>query len=232
MQAYKHIFWDLDHTLWDFEVNSVAALQLVYNHFDLAAKGVAPFDAFNKNYHEHNDKYWERFRKGFITREVMRWKRMYVTMLDYKIADEALAKQMGEAYLDFLPQQTNVFAHAIDVLEYCKAKGYAQHIITNGFEGTQIQKMQNSNLYAYFTALITSEKAMSLKPKPEIFEYAFAQTGATASDSIMIGDALDVDVLGAMQVNMPAVWFNPHGLQQDGDRTYEIKSLEELYGIL
>jgi putative hydrolase of the HAD superfamily len=109
MSPYKHIFWDLDHTLWDFETNSVAALQQVYTHFLLAEKGVEPFDAFNINYHKHNDVYWARFRKGFITREKMRWKRMYVTMMDYKIADENLAKQMGEAYLDFLAQQTNLF---------------------------------------------------------------------------------------------------------------------------
>jgi putative hydrolase of the HAD superfamily len=232
MQKYKHIFWDLDHTLWDFETNSVAALQQVYIHFNLADKGVPAFDVFNKNYHLHNDKYWERFRKGFITREVMRWKRMYVTMMDYKIADEILAKEMGEAYLDFLPQQTNIFPYAIEILEHCKAKNIPQHIITNGFENTQIQKMQNSNLYTYFNALITSEKAMSLKPKKEIFEFAFAQTGATAADSVMIGDALDVDVLGAMQIGMDAVWFNPHGLVQQGVRTYEIKSLQELFAIL
>jgi putative hydrolase of the HAD superfamily len=231
MQKYQHIFWDLDHTLWDFETNSVAALQQVYQQFDLAAKGVANFEDFNTIYHAHNDKYWARFRKGFITREAMRWKRMYATMLDYKIADEQLAGEMGEAYLDFLPQQTNVFAHAIDVLEYAKQKGYQQHIITNGFEQTQIQKMSNSNMLHYFSAIVTSEKAMSLKPKPEIFEYAFAQTGATAANSIMIGDALDVDVLGALGVQMDAVWFNPHLLQQDGDRTFEIKCLDELYNI-
>ncbi|MCX8470255.1 MAG: YjjG family noncanonical pyrimidine nucleotidase [Chitinophagaceae bacterium] len=232
MEKYKHIFWDLDHTLWDFEKNSVAALQEVYHHFDLPSMGIPSFEEFNINYHTHNDKYWERFRKGFITREVMRWKRMYATMLDYKIANEKLASELGEAYLQFLPQQTNVFAHAIDVLEYAEAKGYAQHIITNGFENTQIEKMTNTNMLRYFDVIITSEKAMSMKPHKDIFNYALLKTGANLNNSIMIGDALDVDVLGAVNVGMDAVWFNVHQHQKDGKRTFEIHSLDQLYKII
>jgi putative hydrolase of the HAD superfamily len=198
----------------------------------LIDKGVADFNEFNIRYHAHNDKYWERFRKGFITREVMRWKRMYATMMDYKIVDEKLAGELGEAYLEFLPLQTHVFDHAIDILQHCADKGVQQHIITNGFEGTQMQKMTNSNMLHFFDAIITSEKAMSLKPNAAIYAFAFAKTGATIEDSIMIGDAVDVDVKGAMDVGMDAVWFNPHGLISNQKRTHEVKELKELFSIL
>jgi putative hydrolase of the HAD superfamily len=231
MKQYKHIFWDLDHTLWDFEKNSVAALSQVYIQFELVDKGISDFDEFSIRYHAHNDKYWERFRKGFITREVMRWKRMYATMMDYKIVNEKLASEMGEAYLEYLPLQTNVFENAIEILDYCAQKGIQQHIITNGFEGTQIQKMTNSNMLHFFDAIVTSEKAMSLKPHAPIYEFAFAKTGATNQDSIMIGDAIDVDVLGAMNVGMDAVWFNPNGLVSEQERTYEVKEMKELFAI-
>jgi putative hydrolase of the HAD superfamily len=232
MKQYKHIFWDLDHTLWDFEKNSVAALQQVYHQFALMDKGVEDFNEFSIRYHAHNDKYWERFRKGFITREVMRWKRMYATMMDYKIVDEKLAGDMGEAYLAFLPLQINVFDNAIDILQHCADKGVQQHIITNGFEGTQMQKMTNSKMLHFFDAIITSEKAMSLKPHAPIYAFAFAKTGATIEDSVMIGDAVDVDVKGAMDVGMDAVWFNPHGLVSDQKRTHEVKELKELFAII
>jgi putative hydrolase of the HAD superfamily len=232
MPTYNHIFWDLDHTLWDFEKNSVAALEKVYVHFQLAEKGVAAFEEFNINYHKHNDKYWDRFRKGFITREVMRWKRMWVTMLDYKIADEQLAKDMGEAYLEFLPLQTFVMKGALEILEYAKSLGCQQHIITNGFEATQIQKMTNSNMLHYFNQIICSEKAMALKPHKEIYDFALQATGATVQNSIMVGDAIDVDIAGAMNINMDAAWFNPHKIASTTKRTFEVAELLELKSIL
>ncbi len=228
MPKYKHIFWDLDHTLWDFESNSVAALQLVYDTFLLAQKGVDPFPAFNNNYHKHNDVYWDRFRKGFITREKMRWKRMYVTLLDYKIADEPLAKQMGEAYLEFLPQQTHLFAYATKILEAAKNTGIQQHIITNGFEDTQIQKMTNSNILHFFTHIVTSEKAMSLKPNPEMYQHAMQLASTKAAESLMIGDAIDVDIAGAFSVNMDNIWFNPHNIQSALPRTFEVQHLQQI----
>jgi putative hydrolase of the HAD superfamily len=208
MPTYKHIFWDLDHTLWDFEKNSVQALQLCYQHFELDKKGVAPFDAFNINYHEHNDKMWDKFRKGELSREDLRWKRMHITLLDYKIDNEVLAKEMSEQYLIYLPQQTHLFAGAVEILNYCKEKGYEQHMITNGFELTQIAKMTNSNIYHFIDKLITSEQAGSMKPHAAIYQYALAQVKAQNADCLMIGDDEMVDALGATAIGMDAVWFN------------------------
>jgi putative hydrolase of the HAD superfamily len=229
---YKHIFWDLDHTLWHFEQNSVRSLQLVYNQCALADKGITDFNDFDAVYHQINDQMWDRFRKGFIGRQEMRWKRMAKTLMHYKIFDETLAKDMGEQYLEFLPQQNALLPYAIEILDYCAEKKCKQHIITNGFEATQWQKMRNARIDQYFDKVITSEEAMALKPKPEIYAFALQQTGADLAASIMIGDAVDVDVKGAIDFGMHAVWFNPHGLVSQQTRTHEIKSLKELELIL
>ena len=72
---YKHIFFDLDHTLWDFEANAYQVLQQLYNAHNLEGRGVPSFEQFHRTYMVHNDKLWDRFRKGFITRHDLRTKR-------------------------------------------------------------------------------------------------------------------------------------------------------------
>jgi putative hydrolase of the HAD superfamily len=228
----KHIFWDLDHTLWDFEKNSVGALQEVYNNYKLQSLGINSFDDFNINYHIYNDKYWDRFRKGFITRAAMRWKRMYVTLQHYAINNETLAKEMGESYLDYLPLQPNLHNGAIEILEYCKAKKILQHIITNGFEATQAAKMKHSGIAPYFSKIITSEQAMSLKPNKEIFDYALQQTNATTNNSIMIGDANDVDILGATNAGIKSIWFNVDNKPDASTATWIVNNLLDIKNIV
>jgi putative hydrolase of the HAD superfamily len=232
MATYTHLFFDLDHTLWDFETNSVATLQTLYHEHQLAERGIPDFEDFNAVYHEINDKLWDRFRKGFLSREDLRWKRMWQTLIHYRISDERLAHQMSEHYLDILPEQTAVFPYCIELMEYCLAKNYGMHLITNGFELTQMQKLKNASLDKYFQQLITSERAMSMKPQREIFEYALRETGASAKQSLMIGDALEIDVLGAMQVGMDQVYFNPNGLSHNEKPTYEIRNLKEMLTIV
>jgi putative hydrolase of the HAD superfamily len=234
MKKYEHIFWDLDHTLWDFETNSHTALRHTFDAHNLQSLGITDFEAFSTCYHTHNDKYWERFRKGFINRETLRWKRFYVTLLDYKIANEKLANDLGSTYLDILPMQKKLMPNALEILGHCQNKNIAQHIITNGFEGTQNIKMQNSNILHFFDKIITSERAMSLKPHAPIYEYALAKTGATLNNSIMIGDAQAVDVKGALDIGMDAIWLNATNAKRDETiiPTHTILQLGELMGIL
>lgn len=229
---YPFLFFDLDHTLWDFELNSVETLQDLYREIGLKERGIDDFNDFNQVYHEINDRLWDRFRKGFLSRQDLRWKRMFQTLVHYKIADEPLAVTMSERYLEILPTKTNVFPHALEVLTFCKEQGYEMHLITNGFEETQKMKLKNSGMDGFFDHLITSEQAMSMKPNKEIFEFAFQATGAKAANSLMIGDALDVDILGANHVGMDSVFFNPNSLPHNDEATFEIQSLSELITIL
>src|SRR5882757_4173036 len=108
---YQHLFFDLDHTLWDFETNSRLALEELYKVMDLKAKGIHDFDVFHKNYLVHNEKLWERYRNGYIKVDELRWKRMWLSLLDFKIGDEKLARRMGEEFLDALPTRKILFPY-------------------------------------------------------------------------------------------------------------------------
>jgi len=229
-KTYKHLFFDLDHTLWDFEANSNYTLQKVFEEYDLPSVGIPSFADFAKVYNVHNEKLWARFRNGYIKREELRWKRFWLTLLDFKIGDTALAHELSEAYLEILPNQNRLTPNAKDVLEYCKGK-YELHLITNGFEATQWQKLHYSGIAGYFKEVITSEKSMSMKPQAGIFNFALNATGAAIEDSIMIGDALDIDILGAFYAGWDQVFYNPGGVVHTHKPTYEIKDLKELIGI-
>ncbi|MEN9548356.1 MAG: hypothetical protein RIR12_947 [Bacteroidota bacterium] len=205
---YKHLFFDLDHTLWDFEANSRQTLLELYDTLQLANRGVTDFDKFHRQYLVHNDKLWSRYRNGFIKVDELRWKRMWLALLDFKIADEALARQMGVIFLDQLPTRNILFTDAKEILDYLTAKNYELHLITNGFEKTQHSKLKNAGLDIYFKHVITSEGSNSLKPHKEIFDYALAKANAKPAESIMIGDALEVDILGGINAGIDQVHVN------------------------
>lgn len=232
MQNITHLFFDIDHTLWDFDKNSTQTLKQLYEFYELNKKNIQDFDDFNIIYHQINDKLWDRFRKGFIDRQTLRWKRMWHTLLHYNIYDITLAKDMSEKYLEILPTQTALFPYAKEVLLYCKNKNYQLHIITNGFEATQKQKLHNAGIEMYFEKMISSEQAMSMKPKKEIFNYALHNTQAQAQKSVMIGDALDVDILGAQNVGMHQIYFNPNRKKDNHTATFEIHCLSDIKNIL
>ena len=228
---YKHLFFDLDHTLWDFEANSRQTLQEMYHSLDLAGRGVTSFDQFHQQYTLHNEKLWERYRNGYIKVDELRWKRMWHTLLDFKIGDEPLARQMAEQFLDALPTRKILFPHTIEILDYLKGKGYQLHLITNGFEKTQHSKLLYSGLTGYFGEVITSEGSNSLKPHKEIFEYAFRKTGADPAASIMLGDSIEVDIQGAINAGIDQVYVNHLGIAPAIQPTYTVTSLKELADI-
>lgn len=230
MSKYKTIFFDLDHTLWDFEANSKATLSKIYIDFSLSEYKF-DFESFYQCYKGHNERLWDRYRKGFIKRDELKWKRMWLTLLDFKVANELLAREMGQVFMETLPLQTSLFPYTFEVLDYAKAKGLDINLITNGFEDTQWKKIENCNLTPYFSHVITSEKSNSVKPNAEIFEYSLNLAAAERETSLMIGDNYDVDIAGAAAVGIDQVYFNPDVLEHSFLPTFEIKCLSELKGI-
>lgn len=228
---YKHLFFDLDHTLWDFESNSRQTLQELHQSFGLADRGVSDFELFHKQYIVHNDKLWDRYRNGFIKVDELRWKRMWLTLLDFKIGDEPLARRMGEEFLEALPTRKILFPYTTEILTYLRGKGYKLHLITNGFQKTQHSKLEYSGLSGFFREVITSEGSNSLKPHKEIFEYAFRVTGADPAESIMLGDSIEVDIQGAINAGIDQVYINHLGIAPAIKPTYMVSSLKELEGI-
>jgi putative hydrolase of the HAD superfamily len=230
MPAYKHLFFDLDHTLWDFDSNAKEALTEIYTLFNLEEKKV-PFNEFYTKYLFHNNLLWERYHKGFITGEELRWKRMWRTLLEFKIGDEKLARAISEKFITILPVKKKLFPYTTEILDYLIAKGYTLHLITNGFERVQWSKINNSGIDKYFTNVITSESSNSLKPKKEIFDYALRKSGATLSESIMLGDNLAADIQGAINAGMDCVFVNHINAITKLNPTYTIKHLKELETI-
>jgi putative hydrolase of the HAD superfamily len=228
---YKHLFFDLDHTLWDFEANARATLLELHTALGLKERGVNDFELLHKNYINHNEKLWERYRNGYIKQEELRVKRMWLTLLDFKIADEELAKEMSTRFLDLLPTRTILFPYTRQILQYLKDRGYILHLITNGFEKTQHNKLMFSGLQPFFTEVITSESSGSLKPNKEIFEFAFQKCAAAPEESIMIGDSIEVDIVGARNAGIDQVYVNHLNVEPSVKPTYTVTSLKELEKI-
>ena len=228
---YQHLFFDLDHTLWDFDANAMEALQELYEMFELESKAIGPFQSFYTAYLTHNALLWSRFEKGYITQEELKWKRMWRTLLDFKMPDENLARDMSAEFLLRLPLKKRVFEHTFEILDYLTDTGYSLHLITNGFEKTQWSKLHSSNLAKYFKEVITSESSNSSKPNKEIFDYAIKKAGCKISECIMIGDNLDADIKGAQNAGMDTVFANHINAECGLKPTYIITHLKELENI-
>lgn len=228
---YQHLFFDLDHTIWDFETNSRETLLEVFQQNELHQTLTPDFDGFYERYSYHNKRLWDRYHHGFIKQEDLRWKRMWHTLIDYKNGSEKLARDMSQQYLEILPLKTALFPYTIEIIEYLIGKKYTLHLITNGFEEVQWGKLRNSKIDHYFKEVITSEKAMALKPNKEIFDYALNAAGAVKQESIMIGDNLDADIRGAMEAGWDTVFVNHIGESTDLQPTYIVHHLKELENI-
>jgi len=228
---YKHLFFDLDHTLWDFDANAKSTLTDLFALFELDTKVAAPFDDFYRKYLYHNEILWGKYHNGLISADDLKWKRMWRTLLDFKIGDEVLSRQLSAKFLELLPTKKILFPHTTELLDYLLDKKYTLHLITNGFEKTQWSKITNSGLAKYFTHMITSETSNSLKPKKEIFEYAMNKAGASLKESIMIGDNLEADIQGAINAGMDSVFVNHINATSHLQPTYTIYHLKELESI-
>lgn len=227
----QHIFFDLDHTLWDFEASSMHTLKKMFDFFQLKTIGVPDFLHFDKAYHAHNTRLWEQYRNGSMAKEVLRSKRFLETLNDFGAADALLAEKMSAYYLYHAPRTVFLFPNTMKVLAYLQKK-YPLYIITNGFEEVQHIKMKTSGMDKYFSHIITSEAAGVKKPAAEIFQYAMKQSNAKPSFSLMIGDDPEVDVQGARNTGMEAILFDPQHIHQNTNGIPSIQNLEMLMNLL
>ena len=227
----NHLFFDLDRTLWDFETNSHEELVNLYHVHKLHQRGISLQNEFIKVYKKINHQCWEDYRKNLITKEKLRSERFMKTLLHFGIDDKKLADELGNDYVHNSPNRTILIDGTFDLLEALKDH-FHMHIITNGFEEVQWVKLRNSKLLPYFKEVITSEAVGVKKPDPRIFQFALEKAGATVVESVMIGDDLKTDIIGAIQIGMKSIYYNPHGNVNKYPVWGEVKSLLKIKEIL
>lgn len=228
---YTHLFFDLDHTLWDFETNSTLALMELFEEYKLSERTGVGFEAFHQTYKQVNDQLWDQYRKGLVDKSTLRNSRFTNTLGQFGVKDLAMGLVLEEEYINRSPRNTALFEGTLEALE-ALSNSFEMHIITNGFTEVQELKMTGSGLDPYFKHRITSESVGANKPDPRIFLHALRKAGAKRKESLMIGDSLEVDIAGARRVGMDQVYFNPEGTLHNERPTFEIRSMKQLPHLL
>ena len=224
---YKHLFFDLDNTLWDFDFNSKIILSHIFDKFKLKNKGIPSKKKFIKSYKKINGNLWLKYREALINKNILRSQRFLKTLESFNIHDNYLSKDISNYYINNSPHQTKLMDGAKDVL-FNLSLHYKLHIITNGFKEVQYVKLKESGIYNFFDKIIVSEDVGVLKPNKKIFSFALNQSGAKIKNSLMIGDDIISDIRGAREFGIDQVYFNFKFSNNKVQATYIIHSLKEL----
>ncbi|MDG4716928.1 YjjG family noncanonical pyrimidine nucleotidase [Winogradskyella marincola] len=220
----KHVFFDLDHTLWDFDKNSALTFKKIFelNSLDIN------LSTFLEAYEPINFKYWKLYREEQVTKEALRYGRLKDAFDAIKVeVEDDVINHLSDAYIDYLTTFNHLFDGTIDILDYLRDK-YQLHIITNGFEEAQERKMHNANIREYFETITNSEMVGVKKPNPKIFNFALDSAKASPEQSVMIGDSLEADIEGAHNIGMETIYFDYKNLNNSNgyNRITSLKSLE------
>lgn len=220
----QHVFFDLDHTLWDFEKNSELTFQKLFLMYKIEADLVS----FLEVYKRLNKEYWKLYRDEKVTKEELRYGRLKRAFdaVNYTVSD-AIINSLAIDYINFLPDFNHLFKGTLELLDYLNAK-YTLHIITNGFEEIQSKKMKTSLIYHYFNKIITAESVGVKKPNPKVFLHALNVANATKETSIMIGDSFEADIEGALTIGMKAIHCNFENVEVPKSNCITVTSLLEI----
>jgi putative hydrolase of the HAD superfamily len=228
---YKHLFFDLDHTLWDFDANARETLLELYDTYQLSELGIESAEKFIEVYTDHNHRLWRDYHNGLISKEQLRSSRFRLTFEHFELPEHLIPRQFEDDYVSICPTKTNLFEGTHEVLSILK-NDYKLHIITNGFLESQEMKMSRTNLKQYFEEVFISEVIGLYKPDIALFNHALVAVGAESHEVLMIGDSLEADILGAKNAGIDQVYFNPLSDPHNYEVTYEINKLHELLAFL
>lgn len=231
MVKYKHLFFDLDRTIWDFETNSKETITELLDRYFKKKAGQLTFDKFYQVYQKINAELWMNYREAKITKDELRRARFYRSLLAFGIDEAELALEMNENYVLNCSQKTNLIPQSKEVLAYLH-KNYGLHIITNGFKEAQYLKIEKSGIKHFFDEVIVADELGIQKPDPRIFHHALEESTAEKHESIMIGDDYEADIIGAKGVGIDQVYFlNQIEHDQNKSATFTVNHLRELKNI-
>ena len=231
MNSNRHLFFDLDRTLWDFEKNSQQALRILFQELALDQK-INNFYDFYNSYKRINNDLWVAYGKKKITKDELRSTRFQKTLERFEIFDLKLTEDLNNGYIEISPNQINCFPNALSTIQYLKKEGYNLHIITNGFKEVQYRKLKNCGFEPYFDLVLCSEEVGFSKPAPQVFHHALKIAEAKSNDSVMIGDDLIVDYHGALNAGLRAILFDPSNVRRQRKGDFHIQSLDQIPEVL
>ncbi|MTI40062.1 YjjG family noncanonical pyrimidine nucleotidase [Fulvivirga lutimaris] len=231
MTSFEVVFFDLDHTLWDYETNSLETLKELFDDYNLSGIADVTFEQFLKKFGKVNDKLWDNYNRGLIDREVIKKKRFEKILKAFDIHKPEMSLSMSEEYIKNCPYKTNLMPFTHETLDYLHKK-YPLFLLTNGFNDVQNVKIKNSKIDHYFSGMVTSETSGHRKPSSEIYNYTLSLAKAKAETTVMIGDNLNADIIGAKKANLSTVYYNPRALKHKAETDFEVSCLSELSSIL
>jgi putative hydrolase of the HAD superfamily len=225
----RHLFFDLDHTLWDFEKNSKICIRQIYEQHKFIFPAEIGFEAFFQKFSTINSAMWNQLDLSLITHEYLRIFRFQKVLqaLDIEI-DEQFSLELNQMLLDILPYQQHLMDDAFDTLEVLASRDYKMHIISNGYQDIQIKKMKSGGIYHFFNQIITNDIAGARKPEKAIFDFALYKADADIGNSLMIGDNLIADIEGAKNAGLRTIYFNPEIEENNSENISELKYLLEI----
>jgi putative hydrolase of the HAD superfamily len=229
---YTHLYFDLDHTLWDTDKNAEESLRELFKELALEKKGIPGFEAFHDTYKSHNEKLWGLYAENKVGKEAVRTHRFLHTFHDFGIDDQPAALTLATEFIARTPYKTHLIEGTIELLEHLHGR-YTMSIITNGFPESQYVKMNSSGLNKYFDHVFISEEVGIHKPDPKIFHHAMKASGAEQTEKcMMIGDTFQTDIFGALNAGMKPVHYSANASVHHGAPVITIYKLTELIDIL
>lgn len=231
MRSYRHLIFDLDHTLWDFKKNSEETLRELYDYYRLTDIGSFSAQQLCTAFEQVNLRLWQLYNEGKYDQQRLRSERFRMIFAHLGVAAHRVPANIADEYLSRCPTKPHVLPHTIATLDYLRAR-YRLHILTNGFAEVQAIKLSSAQLSSYFTEVIASDTTGHRKPHRPVFDYTLSRIRARPDECIMIGDNLDTDIRGAREAGIDQIYFNPEQQTHQESATYEIACLSELRRIL
>jgi len=232
MKNIRHIFFDLDNTLWDHRKNAWLTLKEIFVREKVRENHQLNFEEFHKEYFTINENLWAQIRDGKIDKEYLRKHRFYNSFLFFGIDDFELSQRFEHNFLDEILNYNELVPGAFELLEYLSEKKYHLHILSNGFHEVTYRKTELSGIKNYFKTITSADEINIRKPQPEIYQYALDKASASKEESIMIGDDWIADVEGAKSFGLEAIFFDVFNDDFEAENIYSIKKLEEIQAIL
>ncbi|MDR0420345.1 MAG: YjjG family noncanonical pyrimidine nucleotidase [Prevotellaceae bacterium] len=229
---YKHILFDLDRTLWDFDTDTRDTVKEIFYNCRLD-ETITDFDEWFRTYKMHNIRLWEDYALGKITKTTLRNTRFYLAFKDFGIDDKELGIKFGEKFIEKIPDRTTLFPNTHEVLTYLVNKKYQLHVVTNGFNEIQFKKMEAADIKKYFTKIFTAENTGYNKPHSKFFQYVISSLHSSKKEAIIVGDDFVSDISGAKKFGIDQIYLKSANVPEPPEKpTFLINSLIELKNIL